>query len=377
MSSDLSGLIEAAIAASADQELYLTTVVRVRGSAYRHPGAHMLSTRTRRLAGSISGGCLEADVVRRAPFRTREARAMIATYETGADDDIETGFGQGCGGSIDLLIERVDGFAAGGPLAFMSRCLREERLGAMLTVIRSDVDSIPVGSRFTITDDGVITSGIELAAVRDELARVARRALERNGPPFYEACDLLDVLVEVIRPPVHLYVFGTGFDVLPVVLFAKLTGWAVTVCAVEERLAARERFSAASRFLVGTPTEIVRELDRRVVPVAVIMSHHYERDRDALAALLASRARYIGVLGPRRRTDRMLAELEQKGQSTEGNLERLCSPAGLDIGAEGPEQIALSIVAEIQAAMSETSRHRPRASLGVVGSAISRTTNAP
>jgi xanthine/CO dehydrogenase XdhC/CoxF family maturation factor len=156
-------------------------------------------------------------------------------------------------------------------------------------------------------------------------------------------------LAEWLRPPPHLFLFGAGPDVVPVVALARGLGWTVSVWDPRARPQSRMRFAAAghvhTRALVGVRVPI----DASHCPLAVVMSHDREVDRRALEMLIASRARYIGVLGPRRRTDRLLAELARTGVDMAAAAPRLHAPVGLAIGAETPDEIALSIVAQAQA----------------------------
>ncbi|NVB78078.1 MAG: XdhC family protein, partial [Kofleriaceae bacterium] len=163
----------------------------------------------------------------------------------------------------------------------------------------------------------------------------------------------VDVFIEVILPPPRAFVFGTGHDAVPVVQMMRMLGWDVSVCAPQPRIATRQRFSSvADELLVGAPDEIAARIDECDRAVAIVMNHHYETDRDNLAMLLATRVRYIGMLGPRTRTRRMLDELEVEVDT------RLHAPVGLELGAETPQEIALAIAAEVQSVL----RRAPAAS---------------
>jgi CTP:molybdopterin cytidylyltransferase MocA len=175
-------------------------------------------------------------------------------------------------------------------------------------------------------------------------------------PTFVRETPELDALIEGIAPPPHLFVFGSGHDALPVVQLAKSLGWSVTVVDPKGRFASRARFAVADRVVTADFDALRTAIDACARPLAVIMSHDYDADRDALGALLPTRAMYIGVLGPRRRTERMLAELARGAKAlvplSERDHARLHAPVGLALGSETPQEIALSIVAEAQAAVT-------------------------
>jgi xanthine/CO dehydrogenase XdhC/CoxF family maturation factor len=364
-------LVAARALRCAEEPLLLATVVRVRGSSYRRPGARVLVAGARCVAGTISGGCLERDVVAKGAWRTRERRAVTVMYDGTSDDEVRVG--SGCDGVVELLVERLDG-DAWGPLDAMAKCLNEERIGAAVTVIRSTRRLVPVGARLALDTDDRVVSTVEDDALRAEMAVHARAALASGRGSVCSSFERdVDWMIEPILPAPHLFVIGSGYDAVPVVALAKSTGWSVTVYDGEASFATAERFSSADRRLVGRnvrPEALTAVIDACARPVGVIMSHAYEADRDALAALLASRARYIGVLGPRRRTERMLAELARSGVAlTDERLRRLHSPVGLHLGAETPEEIALAIVAEVQAALTGTHGGRLRERRGPIHAA--------
>jgi xanthine dehydrogenase accessory factor len=155
------------------------------------------------------------------------------------------------------------------------------------------------------------------------------------------------VFFEVVVPPRALVVFGNGFDVLPLLELGKLVGWHVTVVETRPSLASNRRFAAADRRIFSPPAGLGEHLTLTADAAVVIMNHDYERDRAALAFALDSPAGYVGVLGPRSRTDRLLGQLDRP--VSHGDLERLHAPVGFDNGAEGPQELALSVVAEVQA----------------------------
>ncbi|HEY4159147.1 MAG TPA: XdhC family protein, partial [Polyangiaceae bacterium] len=334
----------------------------VDGSAYRRPDARMLFTTGRVLTGSISNGCLEANVVRSGPWLASRG-PKVRRYEAASDDERPTG--SGCGGTIDVLIEQDCGVEPADPVTFIEHCLAEERRGVMATVYRSTLSSSAVGARLCWELGQAPSSTIKNPAVEAVLLRVAEELLRgpRVSSRNVAVGESVDALLEVIEPPPHLFIFGTGADVLPVLEFATSIGWNTTVCANKHRPTTGDRFARHTRLLLGEAKACVDALDRCLHPLALVMSHDFQADTRALSALLGSRSEYIGVLGPARRLERLLDELPALPPFN--RLAAVHGPAGLDLGAETPAEIALSIVSEAQAALrrtdAESLRDRARA----------------
>jgi xanthine dehydrogenase accessory factor len=351
-------IIDAAARLRRQREPHLiATVVRVQGSAYRRPGARMLLTQFRWITGSVSGGCLEGDIAKRAWWRTQSGEPVVVTYDSrdaadADDDDIRSAFGLGCDGVVEVLLERAGGPGRIDPMAFASECLTTQKRGALVTVIRSRVPEFKVGSRVAVRAG----SRVQADAIGDEVLRTAmvadaRAALasgESTNRTYSSARGSVDVFIEAVLPPPRLFVFGTGHDVVPVVHFGRTLGWDVTVCADQVRVSTRQRFSQADEILVGSAEDLAARIDECDRAVAVVMNHNYELDREHLGMLIGTRARYIGVLGPRARTTRMLNELYLVAQDDP----RLHAPVGVRIGAETPHEIALAIVTEVQAVLA-------------------------
>ena len=349
-------IVEAAARLRREREPYLTaTVMCVHGSAYRRPGARLLLTRFRWIAGSVSGGCLEGDLSSKGWWSTRSGEPVILTYDPRTDqdlddDDVRAAFGLGCDGVVEVMLERAGGGRL-DPLEFADGCLRAQRRGVVVTVFRSDDAEIPIGARIAVRD-GEAPCGDDLpATVREAMLADARAALASGtscNRSYATGSGTLEALVEAIVPPPRLFVFGAGHDALPVVDLARALGWEIAVCAPDGRASTRQRFVRGDHdVLVGSADELALRIDDHDRSVAIVMGHHYELDKRNLAMLLASRARYIGVLGPRTRTARMLAELGHDADDP-----RIRAPVGLELGAETPQELALAIVAEIQAVLS-------------------------
>jgi xanthine/CO dehydrogenase XdhC/CoxF family maturation factor/CTP:molybdopterin cytidylyltransferase MocA len=337
---------EAASLATQQQSFLLATVVRVSGSSYRRPGARMLVAGDRWLSGCVSGGCLEGDVLLRGAHRARDG-AVVITYDSTIDGGEPW---LGCNGIVDVLLEHVAAGADHDALAFARACFADERAGTLVTVIRS-------------TGAGSLSGGVSGAAVGTRVSVPAyplaqpvtdsnvERALQRlaGGPPgVYELPLGVTALVETIAPSPQLFVMGSGHDAAPVVALAKSVGFRVTVA--DRAIREPSRFLAADRTLgtAGDLAPLAALIDAAHEAYVAIMHHQLDADRAGLAMVLASRARYIGVLGPAIRTRELLVELGAPADP------RVHAPIGLDVGAETPEQIALAIVSEAQAVTRHT-----------------------
>jgi xanthine/CO dehydrogenase XdhC/CoxF family maturation factor len=326
-------------AADAGEEVCVATVVRIEGSAYRRPGARMVLTASGDRAGTVSGGCLEAEIVRKAWWLTAEG-AAIQRYSSFFDDEGELPFGLGCGGTITVLLER--GEAARHALGALRRSV-EQRAAS---VIVCSASSRTPGTVLVISEDGDSVYRREAA---DPGSALAWDALANEALHARASRSIDGLFVEYLAPPPALLVFGAGDDAQPLVSFAASLGWHVTVADGRAHLARPERFRDAARIvplaeaLAQAPT----------ADAAVLMTHSYDQDREVLRAVLPLGMKYVGILGPRRRTERLAVEIAPGlGVSPDDLLARLHAPVGLDLGGHSPEAIALSITAELQAVLA-------------------------
>ena len=314
----------------------LVTLVRVEGSSYRRLGAHMLVTVNGENVGTISGGCLEAEVIRKAAWSVRNG-PIVERYSTLFDDTAEIPYGLGCGGVVDLLLEPVDTPECAALLAAIERSLE----GHKSTVItRLPTVSQPLARIILAENDQPVFASAALSeAQRGELLNSA--AAEH-------------VYVERLTTPQRLVLLGAGDDARPVVALAAALGWNVSVFDGRAQLARSERFPEA-RQVARLAT--LDQLSLVSTDAVVLMSHSYEQDRAALQQLLSAFASsdptrvpgYIGLLGARHRSALLVSEsAAYLGLSISECCERIWAPVGLDLGGDGPEAVALSIIAEIQ-----------------------------
>jgi xanthine dehydrogenase accessory factor len=317
----------------------LVTLVRAEGSSYRHPGARLLLGIGGQYAGTISGGCLEAEVVRKATWLVREG-AVVERYSTMFDDTAEIPFGLGCGGVVDLLLEPANTAECEALMAAMERSLAGDDVTVLTWLPRRDRG---------LTRAVLSASGDFLFAssklTEPELVG-ARAGVLRGG--WVEAMPE-GIFVERIVAPQRLFVLGAGDDAKPLVSMGALLGWSVTVMDGRAQLARAERFPEAERVLVVSSFSI-ELLGIRPEDAVVLMTHSYEQDRELLAAVLPLRPRYLGLLGARHRSSLLVSEVAVKlGRTIAACCGQVYAPVGLDLGGDGPEAIALAVIAEAQA----------------------------
>ena len=329
----------------------LATVVEVLGSAYRRPGARMLVTDDGQLTGAISGGCLEGDARQRARQVLFRGQPALVTYDTRDEDDPRHGLGPGCQGVVRILLEPLDYAAPDNPVELLRGFAQHPEPAVLATVFETDGHGLraAVGQRLLLSAAGVVRGTPRLAG---PLAEAARRTLELGQSEVLDvATDAgpVRVLLEVLAPPLRLRIYGAGNDAQPLVRLAASLGWHLTVLDGRPNLATPARFPEAADVRV-LPLAAVSDEILDGAAYAVLLSHNYAYDLAALARHLTAGTPYIGLLGPRLKAVRLLDELELSAAEQEELLRtRLHSPIGLDLGSETPEEIALAIVAEIQA----------------------------
>ncbi len=327
----------------------LATVVKVRGSSYRSPGARMLITDDGRWVGSISGGCLEGDALRKARAVMTDKKSMTVTYDTREESNQNLGIGLGCNGVIDVLIEPIENGEASNPIAGFQSLLQKQEPVAMATVFNGPDQ---VGRKLMLTSSGSTSGELNFGTLSAQLVTDLTQvfATKKSEAKKYIADGIeYEVFLELIQPAVNLIIFGGGFDARPVSELAKSLGWTVSVTDECVAHIAPIFFPSADKLSLCQREFVDRDFNITPYTACVLMSHNYEYDRDVLKKLIKTDTPYIGILGPRKRFDKMLVEFNQQGITlSDDDLKRIHSPIGLDIGAEAPDEIALSIIAEIQ-----------------------------
>ncbi|TGE18326.1 XdhC family protein [Hymenobacter elongatus] len=337
----------------------LASVVDVAGSAYRRPGARMLVTEEGQLTGAISGGCLEGDARRRARQTIQQGRPTIVTYDsTDPDDDLQFGAALGCQGVVQILLEPLDFQDSDNPLELLRRWAEGVEVPAVVATVFGTAgagDTAQIGHRLLLTAPGEVHGNMPVSsALYAGILHDARTTLAAGQPAtrhYSLGAGVVRVSFEILRPPVRLTVYGAGNDVQPVVRLAAGLGWRVQVVDGRPAQAQTSRFPEADVVRVLPLAGVAAE--PADASFALLMTHNYYYDLAVLRHLLAAPTRYIGLLGPRKKYERLLDDLRQDVPNAAAQLHgRLYSPIGLNLGAETPEEIALSIIAEIQAVLA-------------------------
>ncbi|MGD8930625.1 MAG: XdhC family protein [Lysobacterales bacterium] len=327
----------------ADEALVLAVVIATEGSTYRKPGAMMLISRDGAFEGLISGGCLESDLLHHADQVFRSGEPSRVTYDMSADEELVWNLGLGCDGVIHLLLVRLDRHDGFGFLERLDRCFAARRAVLLALVTRSS-GSVPTGAVGLREASGPTVGDPALQAALQDAAedwpewRFRRIALADDD-------GVVEVLLVHVPPRTRVVVCGAGPDAVPVVRALTELDWEVKVVDHRPAYAKASRFAAGCTVVQSRPEQLAAMADLDDVDAVVIMSHHLENDAAYLRQTVAAEIPYIGVLGPSARRRRLcdMADCE---------ISRVFGPVGLDIGAELPAAIALSLVAEIHAVLN-------------------------
>jgi xanthine/CO dehydrogenase XdhC/CoxF family maturation factor len=343
----LSELLDFYRAHREDDALVLGTVVATEGSTYRKPGAMMLIADDGSFAGLISGGCLESDLATHARNVFADGVAREVCYDMSHGDDFAFGMGLGCDGVIHLLLQRLERAAGFGFLATLDEAWQARRSGLLALVTESnDTEYRPgdfalnCGPGFHAGNAALLSGressqGSDYSAGHDMSRRFWREDIETGA-------GTVQVILIPLKPPPEILVCGAGVDAVPVTRLATEMGWSCTVVDHRPGFAREDRFPSSCKVVVLQPAQLAEKIPLAAMDAAVLMTHNLGHDRQYLAQVIEAGTPYIGLLGPRARRDRLLDEIGA------GDV-HVFGPAGLDIGAELPESIALAIVAEVHA----------------------------
>ena len=339
---------------------FLATIVNTKGSTYRRTGARMLVTKEGEITGMVSAGCLEQDIFHHIQQKIEAVdssfQPFLITYDITTNEDISWGFGLGCDGVVQILVESLEDNAF-NPMTFISKCLQGQQIGVLATIFQVEGDiNVQLGTKLMMYGDGSITHNFTEMDLYRKVATDAQKVINTKQSAIHQysvSSGKVQIFIEAIQPPTPLVIFGAGRDAIPLAQFAKALGWNLTIVDCRSLEATANRFSIADQ-VIPTRREILsQQITPTIDTVAVIMTHNYYDDLEILKLLLPSPALYVGLLGSRNRTQRLLQELRlQQTTYTIEQLRRLHAPIGLDIGAETPEEIAIAIVAEIQTQLS-------------------------
>jgi len=351
MNSGLTGIINSyRTLGKSEREFVLATIIETAGSTYRKPGARMLITESGKFYGLLGGGCFEADLLEHARKVFENKKPAVVYYDMRAPEDLIWGLGLGCNGAVRILLEHLSPDNDFAPLSLIDKALQKRQRCVVISVCESDHDTIQPGRHFCLfatpgdtEDTGKVPAEFHEAALSSLASgESCLRTIMVDDRP-------VKVFMAVTLPPVHLAVIGGGPDAVPVTRAAAILGWDVTVIDYRESYSRKENFPEADRVILSAPEELKVRLDPAAVDAVVLMTHKFEYDLRYLRQLAPESIPYIGLLGPAARRDELLKSID--GDLPETAKKNVYGPVGLDIGGELPEEIAFSLVAEIQAVL--------------------------
>lgn len=328
----------------------LATVVRVEGSSYRRSGARMLVLDSGEWVGGISGGCLEGDALKKAKFAIAQNKSSVITYDTTDDDPFQIGVGLGCNGIIDVLLTPIDSQDAENPILILEKCINIRTPSMIITLLKySGNDELFKAGQSFLMDKSIDFSPLfslkNEAKLLEQDIQNCRITMQSCVKKYQIERDKIELFLEVIIPATHLLIFGGNYDIYSLVKLAKEVGWKVSVICNPLKVH-KTLFEIAD---VVMDKGEAHKIEMDVFTVAILMAHDYETDFQNMLKLLKTNILFIGMLGPKKRTDKMFLQLAEAGNPVaEADLVRIATPVGLDIGATTPEEIAISIIAEIK-----------------------------
>lgn len=326
----------------------LATVVKVEGSSYRRPGARMLVTEDGDLTGAISGGCLEGSALRKARLAMFQQQNKLEIYETTDEDDGRLGIQLGCNGTVYILFEPIIHEDENNPIQLFRKALLQRKNSIIATVFNQYNSQLQTGTCYFFNREEKIILNNSPAIEKDG------QFLFNQENSVVKEYDDYSVLYQFIPPPIRLVIVGAGNDAQPLAELASLLGWDIFIADSRPFYCTPERFPKASQVCRVKPSEVLKAVTIDEQTAIVVMTHNYGYDMAALEQLVQCDCSFIGLLGPKKKLNKMLDDLTAKGiEINDEILQKIHGPVGLDIGAETSEEIALSILAEIKSVFSK------------------------
>lgn len=339
-----------------EKRLALATLVHLNGSSYRRPGARMIVDEEGKLTGAISGGCLEGDALRKAVFCIHTQIPKLVVYDTSDEEDATIGIQLGCSGIIQVLFEPIDENDPLNPIELLKKAIHKRQNTVLVTLYAPQIKKgDTVGTSMLLEDSGEFHNNSTFQLVPETLMQDIKETLTIKKSSFksYNLNDhTFNAFLSFISPPISLIIVGAGNDAIPLQSIAETLGWEVTIVDGRHTYAKIERFSSACQIIVSKPEKVLQQIPIDEKTVFVLMTHNYNYDYAILKALLDKNVTYIGALGPKKKLDNMITDLKAENiflNERQKNI--LYGPVGLELGAETPAEIALSITAEIMSVM--------------------------
>jgi xanthine/CO dehydrogenase XdhC/CoxF family maturation factor len=340
-----------------EKRLALATLVHLNGSSYRRPGARMIVDEEGQLTGAISGGCLEGDALRKAVFCIHTQVPKLVVYDTSDEEDATIGIQLGCSGIIQVLFEPIDENDPLNPIELLKKAIHKRQNTVLVTLYASQIKKgDTVGTSILLEDSGEFHNNSSFQFIPETLMQDIKDTLTVKKSSFksYQQNDnTFNAFLSFISPPISLVIVGAGNDAIPLQSIAETLGWEVIIVDGRHTYAKIERFSSACQIIVSKPEKVLQQIPIDEKTVFVLMTHNYNYDYAILKALLGENVPYIGALGPKKKLDNMITDLKAENiflNEKQKNI--IYGPVGLELGAETPAEIALSITAEIMSVMN-------------------------
>lgn len=330
----------------------LATVVKVEGSSYRQPGARMLVTEDGQLTGAISGGCLEGNALKKAVLAIHQKSNKLITYDTSNPDDVEFGVQLGCNGIVHILFEYIDENAAQNPILLLEKTIASKSGSVIITIFSLEKKNSQIGTVASVINQEVTVLESDIISEKEVLNFSSQLYEEKKN--IIRKFSSNEILFQYIPPQTSLIIAGAGNDVKPLVDTASILGWKIIIADGRATHAQKKRFPKADDVLLATPEEIINKIEINESSIFVLMTHNYNYDLALLKLIIHKPLKYIGLLGPKTKLDRMIDDITISDMVIgDEELNKLYGPVGLDIGAETSKEIAISIIAEIQAVLNQ------------------------
>ncbi len=340
------------IARKNGKRLALATLVHLNGSSYRRLGARMIVDESGQLTGAISGGCLEGDALRKAVFCIHQQQPKPVIYDTSDEEDATIGVQLGCSGIIQVLFEPIKEDDLLNPIELLKLTVKHRQNAVLVTLYSTQGNNgMLAGTSILQEESGRLINNTLFEKIPEKLTQDIKETLKLKKSAFkdytYQDIDF-KAFISFIDPPISLIIVGAGNDAIPLQRIAETLGWNITIVDGRQTYAKVERFSASCQLVVSKPEKVLDQLYIDEKTVFVLMTHNYNYDYAILKALLEKKVSYIGALGPKKKLDNMIKDLQKEGIFLSDEQEKtIYGPVGLEIGAETPAEIALSISAEI------------------------------
>jgi len=343
---EIKTILELVSAKESSSEKYaLAQVVKVEGSSYRREGARMIVFESGIFEGGISGGCLEGDTLKRSQLAILKQEPSLVTYDTSKEHEI--GIGLGCNGVIDVLMTPLS--KGSNTLRILNKCLSDRKSHIIVTVtsVKPSHEFLKLGSSFYYDTENEELQDMPSSDFKSFLLEQMAEVIDKNKSNKYHFSSTeleIGVYIEIIPAQFHLAIFGDNYDVYPMIELAKVLDWEISLVGNMQKLK-KEKIKSVTNIYHKDFKERPKIDSRTAV---ILMAHDFKSDSTNLKKALKTDAPYIASLGPKKRYDKMIKSFLEEGmQLSSEDLQRIYAPSGLEIGANTPEEIAMSIFAEI------------------------------